>query len=60
MALKTFVRYAEICRRHLIPALGHDPLVKLSPLHIEGHYAKARPAFGKDFAAAPPGTKART
>ncbi len=38
---KTYERYAEICRRHLTPALGHLPLSKLQPLHIQDYYARA-------------------
>ncbi len=32
---KTFERYSEICRNHLIPALGKHKLSKLTPLHIQ-------------------------
>jgi integrase len=41
VATKTYTRYAEISRRHLIPALGRLKLTKLQPLHIEEYYAKA-------------------
>ena len=41
VAAKTFERYAEIVRLHLIPALGHHPLAKLQPLHIQAHYSQA-------------------
>ena len=34
VSAKTAERYAEICRRHLIPALGHHKLTKLQALHI--------------------------
>ncbi len=42
LAAKTYLRYAVICRGHLIPALGNYPLVKVSPLHIEECFAKTR------------------
>lgn len=38
---KTFERYADIVRSHLIPAFGSIPLLKLQPLHIQGYYTKA-------------------
>jgi len=38
---KTAERYGEICRQHLIPALGHHKLSKLNSLHIEAYYAEA-------------------
>ena len=38
---KTFERYREIVRLHLIPALGGCPLVKLQPLHIQAYYSQA-------------------
>ena len=41
VAPKTFERYAEIVGLHLIPALGHHPLSKLHPLHIQAHYSEA-------------------
>ncbi len=44
LAAKSYLRYAAICRGHLIPALGNYPLTKLSPLHIEECYAKTREA----------------
>ena len=39
---KTFERYSEICRNHLVPALGNHKLSKLTPLHIQDCYAEAR------------------
>ena len=42
VARKTFVRYEEICKRHLIPALGTIVLRKLTPEHIDTCYADAR------------------
>ena len=41
MAPKTFERYSEIVRLHLIPALGHHRLARLKPLHIQGYYGEA-------------------
>ena len=32
---RTMESYAEICRLHVIPALGHLPLVKITPQHIQ-------------------------
>ncbi|HCO02964.1 MAG TPA: hypothetical protein DIT48_06310, partial [Actinobacteria bacterium] len=41
VAPKTFERYSEIVRLHLIPALGHHRLARLKPLHIQGYYGEA-------------------
>ena len=41
VARKTCSRYAEICQRHLVPALGHLQLTKVQPLHIQEMYALA-------------------
>ena len=38
---KTFERYAEIVRLHLIPNLGGHRLRKLAPLHIQAYYSDA-------------------
>ncbi len=38
---KTFERYEEIVKRHLVPALGQLSLNRLQPLHIERYYAEA-------------------
>jgi integrase len=38
---KTFERYSEIVKTHLVPSLGHHRLAKLQPLHIQEFYAKA-------------------
>ena len=38
---KTFERYTDIVRGHLVPRLGHIPLAKLTPLDIQGHYTWA-------------------
>lgn len=48
VAPKTFERYAEIVRLHLIPALGAIPLAKLQPLHIQGCYSDALRAGRRD------------
>lgn len=39
VAGKTYERYAEIVRKTLIPALGHHPLTRLQPLHIQAFYS---------------------
>jgi integrase len=36
---KTYERYEEIARLHLIPGLGHFVLTKLQPLHIQALYS---------------------
>ncbi len=41
VSAKTAERYAEICRQHLIPALGHHKLSKLHALHIQASYTEA-------------------
>ncbi|MBI3910324.1 MAG: site-specific integrase [Armatimonadetes bacterium] len=41
VAGRTFERYSEIIRAHLIPALGSIPLSKLQPLHIQACHARA-------------------
>lgn len=41
VAPKTYERYDEIARLHLIPALGHHVLTKLQPLHIQSMYSAA-------------------
>jgi integrase len=38
-APKTFLRYSQLVRVHLLPALGTIPLSKLRPLHIQGAYS---------------------
>jgi integrase len=38
---RTFVRYAEILRLHVIPIIGGLELAKLKPLHLERVYAAA-------------------
>ncbi len=38
---KTYERYAEITRKHLIPALGMIALAKLQAVHIQAHYSDA-------------------
>lgn len=42
VSAKTFERYAEIVRVHLIPAIGATLLPQLSPLQIEAYYTQAR------------------
>ena len=41
VSAKTFERYAEIARKHLIPALGAHRLVDLRPLHVQAYYGEA-------------------
>ena len=31
----TYVRYANVCRKHIIPALGRMPLGKIGPEHVQ-------------------------
>ena len=38
---KTYERYGQIVRTNLSPALGHHPLTKLQPLHIQEFYSTA-------------------
>lgn len=37
---KTFERYAELLRLHIVPGLGAEKLQKLSPSRIQDHYAE--------------------
>jgi integrase len=48
VAGKTFERYSEIVRKHLIPALGQIPLTRLQPLAIQGYYAQALESGRRD------------
>ncbi len=41
VAAKTFERYAEIVRLHLVPSFGQYVLPKLQPLHIQSCYSNA-------------------
>jgi len=45
---KTLERYRGIVDQHLIPELGHLPLARLQPLHIQGHYTKLMKGGRKD------------
>ena len=40
VSAKTCDRYEEIIKRHLVPALGHIPIQKLHPIHIQNYYAE--------------------
>jgi len=40
-APRTFERYAEIVRMHLIPNLGHITLTQFKPEHLQSYYAQA-------------------
>lgn len=42
IALKTYSRYEEIIKLHIIPALGKIELQKLNGLHLESYYNQAR------------------
>lgn len=48
VAAKTFERYSEIVRLHLIPSLGHHVLSKLQPLHIQRYYSEALASGRRD------------
>jgi integrase len=48
IARKTLERYREIVERHLIPALGGIPLVKLQPVHVQAYYAQALSSGRRD------------
>lgn len=41
VAGKTFERYQEIVKRHLVPAIGQLLLPKVTPLQIQSYYVKA-------------------
>ena len=43
VAPKTLIRYQQIVRLHLAPALGNVLLRKLTSLHVQSYYAKALP-----------------
>ncbi len=45
---KTYERYGEIIRDHLIPELGHIKLALLEPIHIQTYYAKALEGTRRD------------
>ena len=45
---KTYERYDEIIRSHIVPALGGYELSKLRPLHIQGFYTAAITSGRKD------------
>jgi integrase len=40
-APRTYERYCEVMRLHLIPALGAIPLTSLQPHHIQAYYGRA-------------------
>jgi integrase len=37
---RTYERYEEIVRLHLLPGIGHHPLQKLSPQHLQSFYTQ--------------------
>ena len=41
LSQNTLARYKGIIKNHLIPNLGHHPLAKLQPLHVQGYYTEA-------------------
>ena len=41
VSAKTFERYDEICRMHLVPNLGSNRLQKLQPMQIQSYYSEA-------------------
>jgi integrase len=41
LTARTRERYRSIIGRHLKPALGHHPLAKLKPLHLQSYYTEA-------------------
>jgi integrase len=45
---KTYERYAEIAEKHLISALGANPLPKLQPLQIQTYYGQALQSGRRD------------
>jgi len=45
---RTYERYEEIIRTHLIPALGSIPLTALQPQHIQTYYSKALESGRRD------------
>ncbi len=45
---RTYEFYAEVVHKHLIPALGHLPLPKLQPLHIQSYYTEAQKSGRRD------------
>ncbi len=45
---KTFERYGELIRGHIVPALGAYRLSQLRPLHIQGLYTEALKSGRKD------------
>lgn len=48
VSAKTFERYAEVVRKHLIPALGSHRLTKLTLLEVQGYYGRALAAGRRD------------
>jgi integrase len=38
--IRTYERYEELVRLHILPVLGHHPLQKLTPQHIQAFYTK--------------------
>jgi integrase len=57
VSAKTFEVYRHHIRSQVAPALGHHPLPKLSPLHIQGFYSQMLQTGRKDGQG---GLKART
>ncbi|HEU5230212.1 MAG TPA: tyrosine-type recombinase/integrase [Ktedonobacteraceae bacterium] len=38
--IRTHERYEELVRLHIVPVLGHHPLQKLTPQHVQAFYTK--------------------
>ena len=39
---ESFRRYREMCQLHIIPVIGHKPLVRLTPADVQALYARIR------------------
>jgi len=47
-APRTYERYCELIRLHLVPALGSIPLTSLQPYHIQAYYGRALKSGRRD------------
>lgn len=48
VSAKSFERYEEIARQHLMSALGHHRLDGLQPLHVQSYYTEAQRSGRRD------------
>lgn len=48
LAPSTYDSYKMIINKHLIPAIGHVPIIKLEPMHLQSYYTKALKEGRKD------------